>query len=138
VKADLQALVTGKLTSVTGDPTAACNGYIGSTFTIAVIVAPNDADKSTYNLTFTDGVSHASSGVGDASFYNDGDQTHGTSGPGYHAHKGNVTCDIDSPAPPDTTMKTTPSGDGYTVTPSDETAYVTLMGKVCTDIFAAQ
>ncbi len=137
-KSDLQALITKPISSVTGTLIGACNGILADgTLGIAVVIYDPDTDKSMYNLQYAAGSSHSITGFGDEAFYNDGDQADGITGPDFHAHKGDVTCDIASPAPPNTTLKTTAAGTGYTATQSDELAYVQLMGKTCNDVFAA-
>ncbi len=144
IQADLQALTPQPIASIGGDIQGACNGNLADgTLAIAVTIYNPDADQSQYNLQFTQGVSHPISGFGDEAYYNDGDQTYGTSGPNFHAHKGDATCQIDSNGPPNTTMKTSAaaadagSTTGYSVAPADELAYVQLLGKTCNDVFAA-
>ena len=63
----------------------------------------------------------------------------GISIPSISAHKGNVTCVIQPPDPPDSTCKTV-TGDnplGYAITEADATTFAQLLGKVCNDVFAA-
>ncbi|MEO8798905.1 MAG: hypothetical protein ABI551_13540 [Polyangiaceae bacterium] len=135
--ADFQALIPQKITSVFGTTIGGCQAKLGSSLGIAAQIYTQDADKSTYGPGLYSPTPHSISGIGEMAYWTAG--TTGATGPNLHAHKGKVTCEIDSNAPPHTTMKTTPNGKGsYTVTDADQAAYAALMGKLCNDFFAVQ
>ncbi len=114
--ADFQALITDKITKVTGAPIGACNAYVGGELGIAVVMNPGpDFDPAN---------GHALTGIGDKAYWHEGDA--GISGPKLHALKGTNHCEINTPAAPHTTMK------------GDAEAYMKLAGTLCNDMFAAQ
>jgi hypothetical protein len=136
-KADVQALVVPAITSVTNVDGVVCQ-FADSGEGIKVERYDNDASKSSYNnLHGNDAGStdHSIQGVGDEAYWNEA--IDGKAPPELIAHKGNVTCVIQSPDPPDTTCKTTDDGSGIPAfSNSDALAYVQLMAKVCNDVFS--
>ena len=128
--ADFQALLTDKITSVTGAPVGACNAYVGKQLGLAVVIDPGpEFDAAGPGA-------HALTGVGDKAYWHPGNI--GITGPHLMALKGKTVCEINTPAPPHTTMKTTPAASDYTVSDADMEAYMKLAGTLCNDMFAAQ
>ena len=113
--ADFQALITDKITKVSGAPVGACNAFVGNELGIAVVMNPGPA--------FDPAGGHALTGIGDKAYWHEGDA--GISGPTLHALKGKNHCVIHTPAAPHTTMQ------------SDAEAYMKLAGTLCNDMFAA-
>ena len=127
--ADFQALLADKITSVTGAPVGACNAYVGKQLGLAVVIDPGPE--------FEPGGPGARplTGIGDKAYWHPGNV--GITGPHLMALKGKTVCEINTPAPPHTTMKTTPAGSDYTVSDADMEAYMKLAGTLCNDMFAA-
>ena len=137
--ADAQALIPTTVTSVSDTGIGECHINFGGSDSgvtdLPVDYYLNDSALTAYN-TLSGGNDHQISGIGDQAYWNEAVDTE--SPPQLSAHKGSVTCTIQSNAPPDTTMKTTAGGlVGYTVTDSDALAYVQLMGKICNDVLNA-
>jgi hypothetical protein len=159
--ADLQALLPATITSVDTTIGGGSNGgiichvnVVDPGIGLEIQTYPDDADKSKFDFllggdpTAPDAAipfTHAIAGIGDEAYYfevSSDDAGTGLSSPNLAAHKSSSTgpspsCGIESNDPPDTTMKTTAGGVGYTATQADVVAYVQLMGKVCNDVFAA-
>ncbi|MGH2464393.1 MAG: hypothetical protein ACRDGI_02945 [Candidatus Limnocylindrales bacterium] len=135
-QADVQALLAFPITHVADDSSyfACVYTFSGGTTTFSFTWAPDDSDLSSYN-TLKGNADHAISGVGDEAYWNEA--IPGRSTPSLEAHKGDATCSIQANDPPDVTEKTTQGNAEFTVTDADALAYVQLMGKVCTDVFAA-
>jgi hypothetical protein len=118
--ADFQALITDKITSVTGAPVGACNAYVGKELGLAVVIDPGrDFEPGGPGV-------HPLTGIGDQAYWHAGDA--GITGPHLLALKGKTICEIDTPAPPHTTLKSD----------ADSEAYMKLAGTLCNDMFAAQ
>ena len=138
-QADVQALVVPTITGVTNLDGVRCQ-FADSGEGIKVEHYDNDANLTSYNNLHQDGgggsgPDHQLQGVGDMAYWNEA--IDGKAPPELIAHKGNVTCVIQSPMPPDTTCKTTDDGSGIPAfAESDALAYVQLMAKVCNDVFS--
>ena len=137
IVADVQALVVPAITSLqnTVDGCIPLLAEDGGQLDMQVLYG-TDADKSLYNQQNGD-MPHAITGIGDEAYWVE--LVPGASIPELLAHKGNETCIVSPPEPPDTTCKTTPSSASpliYTVADSDAIAYVQLMGKLCNDVFS--
>ncbi|HEX4405523.1 MAG TPA: hypothetical protein VH560_11880 [Polyangia bacterium] len=146
-KADAQAILTNPITSLqdfSGVQACVFNYSGGSQGdSLQITFNPMDTDKSSYT-TLSEGPAdggdngdHPLTGVGDEAYWNEA--VPGISIPSISAHKGNVTCVIQPPDPPDSTCKTV-TGDnplGYAITEADATTFAQLLGKVCNDVFAA-
>jgi len=136
--ADVQALVASNITGVTNPDPVVCQ-FADSAEGIKVEHYDNDSDLSAYNNLHLNGqggsgTDQSISGIGDKAYWNEA--LDGKSPPELIAHKGNITCVIQSPDPPDTTCKSTTDQSGLPAfAPADALAYVQLMGKVCNDIF---
>ena len=128
--ADFQALLTDKITSVTGAPVGACNAYVGKQLGLAVVMDPgNEFDAAGPGA-------HALTGIGDKAYWHPGNI--GITGPHLMALKGKTICEINTPAPPHTTLTTTPAASDYTVSDAAMEAYMKLAGTLCNDMFGAQ
>jgi hypothetical protein len=132
--ADAQALVPQTLSPVTDTGIGECL-FHNAGQDVVIDYYTNDADQSSYK-TISTGNDQQIAGIGDEAFWNEA--VPGRTPPELAARKGNETCVIQSNDPPDTTLKTTPTASGFTVSDADALAYVQLMGKVCNDVFAAQ
>ncbi len=136
-KADVQALLSGTISSVTDNSSTYDCEYVTPAAPQPVGWNPSDSDKSSYNTLSAGASDHQISGIGDEAYWNE--PVPGQTTPQLSAHKGNVTCVIQALSDPTaTTLKVTEGTQGqFTVADSDALAYVTLMGKVCNDLFAA-
>lgn len=136
---DVQALVVPTITGVTNESGIVCQ-FADSGEGIKVEHYDDDAAKTAYNNLHLDGgggsgTDHPLQGVGDEAYWNEA--LDGKAPPELIAHKGNITCVIQSPDVPDTTCKTTDDGSGLPAfAESDAEAYVQLMAKVCNDVFS--
>ena len=146
-QADAQAIVTHPIVSLQdfGAEGSCVFKYSGGSQgdSLQIDYYTDDADKTSYN-TLSAGQSdggddgdHPLSGVGDEAYWNQA--VPGISIPQLSAHKGNATCVIQPPDPPDSTCKTSPADTplGIGVTETDGAAFAQLLGKVCNDVFAA-
>ena len=138
-QADVQALVVPTITGVTNVDGVRCQ-FADSGEGVKVEHYDNDANLISYNNLHQDGgggsgPDHAISGVGDMAYWNEA--LDGKAPPELIAHKGHVTCVIQSPDPPDTTCKSSTDQSGLPVfAEADAEAYVQLLAKVCNDIFS--
>jgi hypothetical protein len=137
IVADVQALVVPAIASLqnTVDGCIPLLAGDGGQLDMQVLYGA-DADKSLYNQE-NGGSTHSIAGIGDEAYWVEA--VPGASIPELLAHKGDETCIVSPPEPPDTTCKTTPSTESpliYTVADSDALASVQLMGTVCDDVFA--
>ncbi len=137
IVADVQALVVPAIANLqnTVDGCIPLLAADGGQLDMQVLYGA-DADKSLYNQQNGD-MPHAITGIGDEAYWVE--LVPGASIPELLAHKGNETCIVSPPEPPDTTCKTTPSSAGpliYSVADSDAIVYVQLMGKLCNDVFS--
>jgi hypothetical protein len=101
--------------------------------TLKVDLSPDDADKKSYNaLLSTEG--HAITGLGDVAQWSE--PVPGRTAPDVNAHKGSLTCYVQSADPITTlTLPYTGSDPFFKVTDADSLAYANLEAKLCADIF---
>ncbi|MGH2631922.1 MAG: hypothetical protein ACRDG3_00810, partial [Tepidiformaceae bacterium] len=134
-RADAQALLPATIKSAADDVLGDCIFTTNGGAPLTITTYSSDPDQQYYK-TLSGAADHQISGIGDEAYWNE--PVPGRTSPELNAHKGDVTCVIQPNDPPDTTLKTTPSGAGdlYTVTDADALAYVQLMGKVCNDVFS--
>jgi hypothetical protein len=122
---------------VTGDGINDCLFHQPDGSALQVDVYANDPDLKYYKTLSLPG-DHQISGIGDQAYWNEA--LPGQTPPELIAHKGNVTCVMQSNDPPDTTLKIVQNTSTglYTVSDADALGYVQLMGKVCNDVFATR
>jgi hypothetical protein len=125
-RADFQALLAVPVTEVSGAPVGACNAYFAkgqAGFSFAALIYADDAPRP---FEPTAPGAHAVSGVGDQAYWRSTD----ADGPRLEAMKGKVRCEISPPHAPQSALKS--------MAEADQNAYAQLMGKLCSDMFAAQ
>jgi hypothetical protein len=126
MRGDFQALVSAPLTEVSGAPVGACNAYVSKGQAGFVVAALIYSDEPPHKFDPTGAGAHVVSGVGDSGYWVLGQGE----GPRFEAKQGKYTCEIEAPAQDKSTLKSPAE--------ADQAAYAQLMGKLCSDMFAAQ